>query len=44
MKIHPVVNISRVHMYKDQVESQRKEQPLVIRQPRRKLFLTHLST
>ena len=44
MKIHPVVNVSRVYIYKDQVESQRKEQPLVIRQPRRKLFLTHLST
>jgi len=25
MKIHPVVNISRVYMYKDQVEGQRKE-------------------
>jgi len=27
VKIHPVVNISRVHKYKDQVEDQKKEQP-----------------
>jgi len=25
VKIHPVVNISRVHRYKDQVEGQKKE-------------------
>jgi len=30
IKIHPVVNISRVHMYKDQVEGQKKEQPLPV--------------
>jgi len=27
IKIHPVVNISRVHRYKDQVEGQKKERP-----------------
>jgi len=27
VKIHPVVNISRVCRYKDQVEDQKKEQP-----------------
>jgi len=30
IKIHPVVNISRVHMYKGQVEGQKKEQPLPV--------------
>jgi len=30
IKIHPVVNVSRVHMYRDQVEDQRKEQPLPV--------------
>jgi len=25
VKIHPVVNVSRVHRYKDQVESQKKK-------------------
>ena len=30
MKIHPVVNISRVYMYKDQVEGQRKEWPFPV--------------
>jgi len=30
IKIHPVVNISRVHMYKDQVEDQKKEWPLPV--------------
>jgi len=30
IKIHPVVNISRVHIYKDQVEGQKKEQPLPV--------------
>ena len=30
MKIHLVVNISRVYMYKDQVEGQRKKQPLSV--------------
>jgi len=30
IKIHLVVNISRVQMYKDQVEDQRKEQPLPV--------------
>jgi len=30
IKIYPVVNISRVCMYKDQVEGQRKEQPLPV--------------
>ena len=25
MKIHPVVNVSRVYIYKDQIEDQRKE-------------------
>ena len=30
IKIHPVVNISRVHMYKDQVEGQKKEQSLLV--------------
>ena len=27
VKIYPVVNVSRVHRYKDQVEDQRKEWP-----------------
>jgi len=27
IKIHLVVNISRVHRYKDQVKGQKKEQP-----------------
>jgi len=27
VKIHPVVNVSRVCRYKDQVEDQKKEQP-----------------
>ena len=27
IKIHPVVNISRIHRYIGQVEGQRKEQP-----------------
>ena len=30
IKIHPVVNVSRVHMYKDQVEGQKKEWPLPV--------------
>ena len=30
IKLHPVVNISRVHMYRDQVEGQRKEWPLSV--------------
>jgi len=30
IKIHLVVNISRVYMYRDQVEGQRKEQPLPV--------------
>jgi len=30
IKIHPVVNISRVYIYKDQVEGQRKEWPLLV--------------
>ena len=30
IKIHPVVNISRVYVYKDQVEGQKKEQPLLV--------------
>ena len=30
IKIHPVVNVSRVHMYKDQVEGQKKEWPLLV--------------
>jgi len=30
IKIHPVVNISRVCMYKDQVEDQKKEWPLPV--------------
>jgi len=30
IKIHPVVNVSRVYMYKDQVEGQKKEQPLPV--------------
>ena len=30
IKIHPVVNVSRVYMYKDQVEGQKKEQPLLV--------------
>jgi len=30
IKIHPVVNISRVHIYKDQVEGQKKKQPLPV--------------
>jgi len=29
-QIHPVVNVSRVHIYKDQVEGQKKEQPLPV--------------
>jgi len=35
IKIHPVVSISRVHMYRDQVESQRKEQPLCYESPKK---------
>jgi len=33
IKIHPVVNVSRVHRYKDQVEGQKKEQlvPVIIK-------------
>jgi len=30
VKIHLVVNVSRVYRYKDQVEGQRKEQPLPV--------------
>jgi len=30
VKIHPVVNVSRVHRYKDQVEGQRKEWPSLV--------------
>ena len=30
IKIHPIVNVSRVYMYRDQVEGQRKEQPLPV--------------
>ena len=30
IKIHPVVNISRVYMYKDQIESQKEKQPLLV--------------
>jgi len=30
IKIHLVVNVSRVHMYKDQVEGQKKEWPLLV--------------
>ena len=30
IKIHPVVNISRVYIYRDQVEGQRKEWPLLV--------------
>jgi len=30
VKIHPVVNISRIHRYIEQVEGQRKEQPTVM--------------
>jgi len=27
IRIHPVVNVSRVQRYKDQIEGQKKEQP-----------------
>ena len=30
IKIHPVVNVSRVCMYKEQVEGQKKEWPLLV--------------
>ena len=30
VKIHPVVDVSRVQMYKDQVENQKKECPLLV--------------
>jgi len=30
IKIHPVINISRVQKYRDQVEGQKKEQPLPV--------------
>ena len=30
IKIHPVVNVSRVRIYKDQVEGQKKKQPLPV--------------
>jgi len=30
IKIHPVVNVSRVHRYKDQVEDQKREQPVLV--------------
>jgi len=31
MKIHPVVNVSRVCRYKDQVEGQKKKQPVPVK-------------
>jgi len=30
IKIHPVINVSRVQKYKDQVEGQKKKQPLLV--------------
>ena len=30
IKIHPVVNISRVQKYRNQIEAQKKEQPLPV--------------
>ena len=30
IKIHPVVNVSRVYIYKDQVEGQKNEWPLPV--------------
>ena len=30
MKIHPAVNVSRVCIYKNQIEDQKKEQPLLV--------------
>ena len=30
IKIHPVINISRVQKYRDQVEGQKKKQPLPV--------------
>jgi len=30
VKIHPVVNVSRIRRYIDQVEGQKKEQPLLV--------------
>jgi len=30
VKIHPVVNVSRIHRYVGQVEGQKKEQPLPV--------------
>jgi len=30
IKIYPVVNVSRVHKYKDQVEGQKKEWPALV--------------
>jgi len=30
IKIHPVVNISRVQKYRDQVEGQKKKQPVPV--------------
>jgi len=30
VKIHPVINISKVYRYKDQVEGQRKEWPSLV--------------
>jgi len=30
IKIHPVINVSRVWKYRDQVEGQKKEQPLPV--------------
>jgi len=30
VKIHPVINVSRVQRYKDQVKGQKKEQPVPV--------------
>jgi len=30
IKIYPVINVSRVHKYKDQVEGQKKEWPALV--------------
>jgi len=30
VKIHPVVNVSRVQKYRDKVEGQKKKQPLLV--------------
>ena len=43
VKIHPVVNVSRVHRYKDQVEDQRKKWPSLVVINRKKEYCHDLA-